>query len=262
MSKAAILVWSLLMCSCAAGPAVHTSRGLATISARTLGSGPTRIYLIACIHGDEREGLNALADISRALPFTGTSVRLVENMNPDGAAAGTRGNRRGVDLNRNWPASNFAPSRATGPRPLSEPETAAVHDDILRFDPHLIVVLHSARNGPFINFDGPPAARTLADRFAAAAKAAGDPRWRVVPDMGYPTPGSMGSYFGKDRGLVILTVECRRAEPLPPGAGPLVAALQAVARSRDVALNPLSTARPVRLASKADRASGTSDPAR
>ena len=44
----------------------------------------------------------------------------------------------------------------------------------------------------------------------ALAAARSDRRWRVVPEMGYPTPGSLGSYLGVDRGVPILTIEFER----------------------------------------------------
>lgn len=197
------------------------------IRARTAGTGPRRIYLIAGIHGDERpavknaERLNILLDTS--LP-EGTVVRLVEDMNPDGTERSSRGNGRGVDLNRNWPASNFKPHRTRGDQPLSESETAAVHGDLLRFDPTVVIVLHAARGGPFVNFDGP--AREEAQLFADAA-AVQDGRWHLVADMGYPTPGSLGSWMGGDRKTPILTIELPRGESARETWGALRAGLLA-----------------------------------
>lgn len=234
--------------ACAASTTLGTSRSNRPIDAVTVGRGGTRVYFIGSIHGDEGEGLAALGDVRRALSNTtcGTTVRLVHDMNPDGSLARTRANAAGVDLNRNWPASNFRAARSTGPAPLSEPEVAAIHADIIRFDPHLIVVLHSSRSGPFVNYDGPGSAQSLANRFVAAARGTGDARWRTVPDMGYPTPGSMGTYFGKDRGVPILTVELCRGENDAKAPRSLVAGLTAVLADRSVALMPLSGAKPAR----------------
>jgi murein peptide amidase A len=199
---------------------IGRSRAGLPLRARTHGAGPRRIYLIAGIHGDERPAVENAARlrllVETSLP-RGVTVRLVEDVNPDGTRAGTRGNGRGVDLNRNWPARTFTPDKSRGPAPLSEPEAAAVHGDLLRFDPSLVIVLHSARRGPFVNFDGP--ARQPSEAFVAAA-AKVDPDWRVVSDMGYATPGSLGSWMGEDRQVPILTVELRRettAEEAWPG---------------------------------------------
>jgi predicted deacylase len=200
-----------------------------TIAASTFGHGPRRIYLIAGIHGDEPEGLRALREIrielSHARHAQHTTVRLLEDLNPDGTARGTRASSTRVDLNRAWPASN-APVRS-----VLEPEVEAALRDMERFAPDLIVVLHSARSGPFVNFDGP--AEAWAARFVQGANnqlsLAGQPaRWRIQPDMGYPTPGSMGSFWGKDRGIPILTIEFARGAPATEVEPALQGGLQAI----------------------------------
>ncbi|MFM9997104.1 MAG: M14 family zinc carboxypeptidase [Phycisphaerales bacterium] len=196
------------------------------IEAVTRGHGRSRIYVIGGIHGDEPEGLAvaaALAAPGRTL--ASATVRIVRDMNPDGTAAGTRANSRGVDLNRNWPAYNFVAGGGRGNRALSEPETRAVHADLLRFRPDAVVVLHSARAGPFVNFDGP--ALSLAEQFVEAA-GRNDPRWRVVARMGYDTPGSIGTLIGVDRRLPILTVEFRRGDRSARGREAASAGLWAV----------------------------------
>jgi hypothetical protein len=172
-------------------------------------TGP-RVYVIGLIHGNEPEGMGTLDAIREASRGRGIRVRIVDSMNPDGHFAGTRGNARAIDLNRNWPASNFSPAADRGAEPLSEPETRAVFEDLNRFGPDVLVVLHSIRRGgPFVNFDGPPPAGVLAKKFAEAA-AMNDPRWRVVPSMGYPTPGSLGSFAGGDLAIPTLTIEFER----------------------------------------------------
>lgn len=202
------------------------------IVAEEHGRGPVRVYLIGLIHGDEPEGFSALHAVRPLLQNqAGVRVRLVPDMNPDGRHAASRGNARGIDLNRNWPASNFAPHARRGPAPLSEPETRAVHDDLLAFGPDLLVVLHSiSRGGPFVNFDGPPPASDLAHAFASAA-AAGDHRWRVVASMGYPTPGSLGTFAGLDLGIPTLTVEFERGHEPNAAVAALSAGLHAVLAS-------------------------------
>lgn len=176
------------------------------VRARTLGDGTRRVAVIAGIHGDEQEGLRHVAELERVLATAGAQVRLIEDVNPDGTARGTRETVNGVDPNRNWPAKNFTPAPNRGPAPLSEPSVRAAHDDLVRFRPELVIVLHSTRRGPFVNFDGP--ARELAEAFAGAAGAP----WHVVADMGYATPGSFGTWMGIDQGVPTLTVEFKRGD--------------------------------------------------
>jgi predicted deacylase len=170
------------------------------------GTGPLRIYFIGGIHGDETEGRSSLEWL-RDEVHAGATIRILRDLNPDGTAAQSRGNANGRDLNRNWPAANFDPQAAGSPAPLSEPETRALARDLRAFDPHLVVVLHSINIGPLVNYDGP--AEALAAAFVAAARGS-DPRWQVKRDLGYSTPGSLGSYLGVERGTPILTVEFGR----------------------------------------------------
>jgi len=186
------------------------------IRATTIGNGSRRIYLIGNIHGNEPEGHGELEDLLSGLRESSVArwatLRVVESANPDGLARGSRHNARGVDLNRNWPASNFRPAGARGSAALSEPETQALHRDLRSFAPDVVIAYHSTAGGPFVNFDGPAEASEYARAFADAASSATGERWRVVPDMGYPTPGSLGSYLGVDQGAPVLTIEFKRGQ--------------------------------------------------
>jgi len=201
------------------------------IQAATRGRGPVRVYIIGGIHGDEPEGLAEIDSLAITLgghsAASIATTRILRDANPDGTAAGTRGNSRGRDLNRNWPATNFLARNRNGESALSEPEAGAVHDDLLRFNPDLVIVFHSTRAGPFVNYDGP--ALEYAQAFAAAASSA-EPRWRIVPDMGYPTPGSLGSFIGIDRGTPILTIEFRRGQSAESALASASAGVMAVLR--------------------------------
>ena len=183
------------------------------LRALVVGHGPRRVLWIGGIHGDEREGSVATRELPHAfaeLPGAGSQVTLtiVEDVNPDGTAAGTRTNGNGVDLNRNYPARNFLAGRAFGSHPLDQPEAAALHALIQDEQPHLVIVAHSWRNDHFINFDGP--AEQLARTFAAKSS------YRVQPsDKIAPTPGSLGSWVGRTLGTPILTLEYQRgSDPL------------------------------------------------
>jgi len=121
--------------------------------------------------------------------------------NPDGFLARTKDNARGVDLNRNFAAASWRaehqPGYDPGPTPESEPETRALAALIARSGATRLIALHS----PFrtVNFDGP--ARALAERMAALNG------YGASADIGYPTPGSFGSRYGRDLGLEVITLE-------------------------------------------------------
>lgn len=172
------------------------------------GTGPLRIYLIGGVHGDETEGRSALESMKDE-PNAAATIRMLRDLNPDGTAAFLRPNARGLDLNRNWPASNFTPGYIGGPAPLSEPETWALDRDLRAFKPDIVVALHSASIGPLVNYDGP--AEQLATAFVDAARTV-SPAWHVRPDMGYATPGSLGSFVGVDQKIPVLTVEFQRGQ--------------------------------------------------
>ncbi|MBZ0171588.1 MAG: succinylglutamate desuccinylase/aspartoacylase family protein, partial [Phycisphaerales bacterium] len=191
-------------------PALGESVLGAPLEHRSLGRGRLGVLLIGLIHGSEPEGYARFDTLWAGLNTPEirrlATVHAVPTMNPDGHAGQSRYNARGVDLNRNWPASNFSPSVRRGSTPLSEPETRAVHGLIEKIGPDLIIVFHSSHNGPFVDPDGP--ALAVAAAFADAASAI-DPRWRLVPDYANPA-GSLGTYAGLDRGIPTLTVEFDR----------------------------------------------------
>jgi hypothetical protein len=108
---------------------------------------PRRVLVVGCIHGDECAGTAVTRRLLRARLPDGVALWIVPNLNPDGAARGTRQNGRGVDLNRNF-GSEWAPigrrwsPEYSGPRPWSEPETRLARDLILRFRPQVTIWFH------------------------------------------------------------------------------------------------------------------------
>lgn len=178
-----------------------------------VGHGPRRVLWVGGIHGDEREGRIATEELPRAFAavpgaLAAVTLTILEDANPDGSARNTRGNRNGVDLNRNYPARNYLPGDSRGERPLDQPESKVLHDLVLEERPHLIVVAHAWRNDYFVNFDGPAEAhaKLFAERSRFPVKAS---------DKFAPTPGSLGSWVGRTLGLPILTLEYQRGtDPL------------------------------------------------
>lgn len=172
------------------------------------GHGPRKVLFIGGIHGDEPEGAYSTAQLPKAFTDAGlgeaVSLTVIEDANPDGRAAATRGNASGVDVNRNFPASNFdANNPENGGTPLSQPESKAVVATINAVRPSLVIVFHSWRDASFLNFDGP--AREIAQSFSATS---GLP---IRESQSFAaTPGSLGSYAGRDRGIPVLTIEVRK----------------------------------------------------
>jgi protein MpaA len=177
-------------------------------------SGGAEILVLAAIHGDEPETTVAVSEALRCLPTGDLQAAVILCGNPDGLLRGTRGNARGVDLNRNFPTSNWRPdpvfykSRANdardialspGAEAVSEPETQALIALIERLKPRAVVSLHSAL--ACIDDSGAShLGRQLADRCALP----------FLTEIGYPTPGSMGTWAG-ERGLNLVTLELEDA---------------------------------------------------
>src|SRR6478609_4068879 len=105
----------------------------------------TRILVVGAIHGNETAGIAVVRALQRS--HSGADLWLVPDLNPDGVARGTRQNAHGVDLNRNFPAMWLRIGRRgspqwSGPRPLSEPESRAARNLILRLRPRLTLWFH------------------------------------------------------------------------------------------------------------------------
>jgi len=126
----------------------HSVRGRPII-ATALGDpdASRRGLVVGCIHGDESAG----TAIARRLESVATPKQallwVIEDLNPDGAAAGTRQNANGVDLNRNFPWHWRALGRRgdlqySGPRPLSEPESRIARTLILKLRPAVSIWFH------------------------------------------------------------------------------------------------------------------------
>lgn len=171
-------------------------------------SGP-KTLIFAAIHGDEPNTAfvaNQLVEhlIKNPEAYYARRVVVVPVANPDGLARGTRKNAREIDLNRNFPAKNFAIGKKDryfgGEQPASEPETQLLIELIDDWKPDRIVTLHAITRGKHgNNYDGP--AESLAKTMSRHNE------YSVLKSMGYPTPGSFGSWAGIDRQIPTITLE-------------------------------------------------------
>jgi len=169
-----------------------------------------KILIMASIHGDESISTVLLSECLRRLDLNALRSAVILSANPEGVLTGTRCNGRGVDLNRNFPTSNWKPDPVTyrnkphepqnislspGASPGSEPETQALINLLEKIKPRLIVSIHG-----FLDCIDDPDGTAIAQDMAQRS---GMP---LVPDVGYATPGSFGSWCA-ERDIPIITYE-------------------------------------------------------
>jgi protein MpaA len=159
--------------------------------------------LFGAIHGDEPASqlmLERLADELVERP-PGRDTWIVPCLNPDGLAAGTRDNARGVDLNRNFASKSWGAERRPGyhpgDAPEDQPETRALVELIERAGATRLVSIHATYR--MVNWDG--AGEQLAREMSARCG------YPAEADMGYPCPGSFGTKYGVELGLEVVTLE-------------------------------------------------------
>jgi murein peptide amidase A len=105
------------------------------------------LLVVGCIHGDEAAGIAIAHRLSTQQPPPATSLWIIPDLNPDGVAADTRQDARGVDLNRNFPwhwrrLGTRGDPQYSGTRPLSEPEARAAYRLIERIRPRVTIWFH------------------------------------------------------------------------------------------------------------------------
>jgi protein MpaA len=181
------------------------------IRMHVLGRGDRPTLVLGAIHGSEGTShtvAQRLLEFVRAHPevVESRAVAIIPVANPDGLARRMRTNKNLVDLNRNFPANNWGKTRRGsyygGDRAASEPETNALLRAFEAVDPARVVSVHSM-DKPCNNYDGP--ARPLAEAMAAGNG------YPVRANIGYATPGSLGTWAGVDRQIPIVTLELPRA---------------------------------------------------
>ncbi|MGQ0507385.1 MAG: murein tripeptide amidase MpaA [Myxococcaceae bacterium] len=200
-------------------PSAEYGRSLQDVSLRVWvpkGAAPTAL-VFAAIHGNEPETTVALSSALRATPPESLRCAVVLCANPDGTLLGLRCNGRGVDLNRNFPTQNWGPPRpgelATGDSGGSEPETKALINLIESLKPKIIMSIHA----DLACVDDPTP--TALGKYLAQRS-----QLELVSDVGYPTPGSFGTWCA-ERQIPVVTLEIEKmgSQELRRRWGPILA---------------------------------------
>lgn len=166
------------------------------------------VLCLGGVHGDEIEGVTlawSLWDEFIKSYLLKINLILIPEFNPDGVLYKTRCNANNVDLNRNlptkdWTAQVLNPRYPPGSHAASEPETQAFLEFWNSKKIEFVFSLHSWN--PLINTNGPcdQEAQVLHQHL-------GSP---IEPSMGYPTPGSLGTFSGFEKKIGTITLEIQR----------------------------------------------------
>ena len=141
-------------------------------------SGPVTMY-VGAIHGNESSSrglMQAWINKLEAHPdrLKGKRVVVVPTINPDGVAAGSRMNSRGVNLNRNFPTDNWKKDiddtdgkhkNGGGKKPLSEPEAKALASLTQQYRPRLLLSFHAV--GSLVQGDNGSQSASYAAKYAS-----------------------------------------------------------------------------------------------
>jgi protein MpaA len=168
-----------------------------------------KMLLIGGVHGDEIEGIflveKYLEKLKQTLCPEGLDILIIPIFNPDGHKKNQRKNHNSIDLNRNLPTSDWTNKSDEekyypGESAASEPESLLMVAIIDEFMPDIIISCHSWK--PMLNYNGP--SKKLAEEMS---RANGYP---VVDNVGYPTPGALGTYAGREKQIPTITFEVER----------------------------------------------------
>lgn len=157
------------------------------------------VLVIGCFHGDEPQGKYLIAEYLKQFPDS--KMLFIPCLNEYGVEHNVRTNKNGVDLNRNFPTKNWELTQRNeffgGETPASEEETRFVINVVEKYNPKFILTLHA----PFkvVNYDGD--AREIAEEISKIIN------YPVEANIGYPTPGSFGTWAGIEKEIPTITLE-------------------------------------------------------
>lgn len=160
-------------------------------------SNPT-VLVIGVFHGDEPQG-EYLINKYLSKKYQ-TNLLMIPRLNP----CDTRVNKNGVDLNRNFPTKNWEFSDKNeyfgGTSPASEEETKFIINTVEKFNPKVILTLHAPYK--VVNYDGGDImGLEIVEKISKIMN------YPVEPSIGYPTPGSFGTWAGIEKEILTITLE-------------------------------------------------------
>lgn len=170
------------------------------------------VIVIGVFHGDEPQGNYLIRQYLKLKPET--NILMIPCLNKSGFEAGTRTNSNGVDLNRNFPTQNWILGKNDdyfgGNTPSSEEETKFLISIIEKYSPKVILTLHSPYK--IVNFD---AGTKNFEKCKELAKKISDIiGYPVEENIGYPTPGSFGTWAGIEHDIPTITLELDEEIPV------------------------------------------------
>jgi predicted deacylase len=191
------------------------------VTAYRFGSGSKIIMFNGAIHGDEGNSkriLDKWIDELQGNPGkipTGKSIVVIPLVNPDGFAAGSRFNSKGIDLNRNFPANNWKASitlqngqvapTGGGVTPLSEQESLNLAAAISSHSPSLVVSYHS--QGGIALANDVSGAWSFAKTYASKAGYAAKTNATIGNFFDYDTTGAFEDWLADKKGIPCVLVE-------------------------------------------------------
>ena len=164
-----------------------------------LGNNNSSVLVIGCFHGDEPQGKYLIEKYLDKIKDS--NLAFIPCLNDYGFEHNIRTNSNGVDINRNFPTKNWELTDKNefygGESPASEKETKFVIQVVEDINPKAILTLHA----PFkvVNYDG--------DAKEISQKISDIIGYPVEPSIGYPTPGSLGTWAGIERNIPTITLE-------------------------------------------------------
>ena len=155
------------------------------------------VLVIGVFHGDEPQGEHLINEYLSEIKKT--NLLFIPRLN----SCSTRVNINGVDLNRNFPTKNWELTEKNeyfgGEEPASEEETKFVINIVEKYMPEVILTLHAPYK--IVNYDGGDSNLEIVKKISEIMN------YPIEESIGYPTPGSFGTWAGIEKQIPVITLE-------------------------------------------------------